>query len=115
METVCLALERDNNLFAVGSQSHVSFYDPRSGTAVGYIGSRDPGAGESRRGGKETLSFLRGSGNLPFFPGCLIKAIESRSTDQYYCFGLPTALFFCCLPCSNTVRLKKNSLIITSS
>lgn len=56
METVCLALERDNNLFAVGSQSHVSFYDPRSGTAVGYIGSRDPGAGESRRGGKETLS-----------------------------------------------------------
>ena len=56
METVCLALERDNNLFAVGSQSHVSFYDPRSGTAVGYIGSRDPGAGEPRRGVKETLS-----------------------------------------------------------
>ena len=50
METVCLALEKDNKLFAVGSQSHVSFYEPRCGTAVGYIGSRDPGAGEQRRG-----------------------------------------------------------------
>lgn len=43
---MCLALEKDNKLFSVGSQSHVSFYDPRCGTAVGYIGSRDPGAGE---------------------------------------------------------------------
>ena len=51
METVCLALEKDNKLFAVGSQSHVSFYEPRCGTAVGYIGSRDPGAGESWGGG----------------------------------------------------------------
>lgn len=58
-------------------------------------------------GWERNLKFGRGSGNLPFSPGCLIKAIESRSTDQYYCFGLPTTLFFCCLPCSNTVRLKK--------
>ena len=33
-------------LFAVGSQSHVSFYDVRSSKVVGYIQSSDPGAGE---------------------------------------------------------------------
>ena len=55
VETVCLSLEKDNKLFAVGSQSHVSFYDPRSGAPVGYIGSPDPGAGErGERGGGGT-------------------------------------------------------------
>ena len=33
-------------LFAVGSQSHISFYDVRCGKPVGYINSSDPGAGE---------------------------------------------------------------------
>ena len=46
-ETVCVALEKDNMLFAVGSQSHISFYDARCGKAVGFITSSDPGAGES--------------------------------------------------------------------
>lgn len=45
-ETVCLALEKDNMLFAVGSQSHISFYDVRCGKAVGFISSSDRGAGE---------------------------------------------------------------------
>ena len=65
METVCLALEKDNKLFAVGSQSHVSFYEPRCGTAVGYIGSRDPGAGEQRRGRGEEEGGVR-EADLPF-------------------------------------------------
>lgn len=33
-------------VFAVGSQSHVSFYDVRCGKPVGFISSSDPGAGE---------------------------------------------------------------------
>ena len=45
-ETVCLALEKDNMLFAVGSESHISFYDVRCGKAVGFIRSSDRGAGE---------------------------------------------------------------------
>ena len=45
-ETVCVALEKDNMLFAVGSQSHISFYDARCGKPVGFISSSDPGAGE---------------------------------------------------------------------
>ena len=45
-ETVCLALEKDNMLFAVGSQSHISLYDVRCGKAVGFIVSSDRGAGE---------------------------------------------------------------------
>lgn len=43
---MCLALEKDNVLFAVGSQSHISFYDVRCGKAVGFISSSDRGAGE---------------------------------------------------------------------
>ena len=43
---MCLALEKDNMLFAVGSQSHISFYDVRCGKAVGCISSSDRGAGE---------------------------------------------------------------------
>ena len=44
-ETVCLGLDESNRLFAVGSQSYVSCYDVRCSNAVGFIVSRDPGAG----------------------------------------------------------------------
>ena len=45
-KTVCLALEKDNMLFAVGCQSHISFYDVRCGKAKEFIISSDRGAGE---------------------------------------------------------------------
>ncbi|XP_058951625.1 DDB1- and CUL4-associated factor 12-like [Pocillopora verrucosa] len=86
METVCLALERDNNLFAVGSQSHVSFYDPRSGTAVGYIGSRDPGAGVRSLSFRDLLLTVgTGCGSLFFFDMRAYKFLRNAESTMI-CF-----------------------------
>ena len=84
METVCLALEKDNKLFAVGSQSHVSFYEPRCGTAVGYIGSRDPGAGESR--GRGWGQRGRGIFLIPHVRSQTVRCFSRRKKMPFFLF-----------------------------
>lgn len=44
-ENVCIAHEKSNLLYAVGSLSHVSLLETRSGRAVGSLCSNDQGAG----------------------------------------------------------------------
>lgn len=44
-ETVCLTANSDANLFAVGSQSHISITDPRSSSIVHVAESCDEGWG----------------------------------------------------------------------
>ncbi|KAJ3048567.1 DDB1- and CUL4-associated factor 12, partial [Rhizophlyctis rosea] len=44
-ETVCLALDAPNTLYAVGSQAHISLIDPRSSRVVKAIESLDEGWG----------------------------------------------------------------------
>ncbi|ORX46630.1 WD40 repeat-like protein [Piromyces finnis] len=44
-DTVCIGLETDNNIYAIGSQSNVSIIDPRSTSVVHKIPSLDDGWG----------------------------------------------------------------------
>lgn len=46
-ENVCIAHEKSNLLYAVGSLSHVSLLETRAGRAVGSLCSNDQGAGKS--------------------------------------------------------------------
>lgn len=86
-ETVCLALEKDNKLFAVGSQSHVSFYEPRCGTPVGYIGSRDPGAGVRSLSFRDLLLTVgTGYGSLFFFDMRAYQFLGRADNDAMICF-----------------------------
>ncbi|KAJ7384611.1 DDB1- and CUL4-associated factor 12 [Desmophyllum pertusum] len=87
VETVCLSLEKDNKLFAVGSQSHVSFYDPRSGAPVGYIGSPDPGAGVRSLTFRDLLlSVGTGFGSLFFFDMRAYEFLGHADSDAMICF-----------------------------
>ncbi|KAL9986368.1 hypothetical protein ACROYT_G000507 [Oculina patagonica] len=87
VETVCLALEKENKLFAVGSQSHVSFYEPRCGKAVGYIGSRDPGAGVRSLSFRDLLLTVgTGFGSLFFFDMRAYQFLGHTDSDSMICF-----------------------------
>jgi len=44
-ENVCLAMDKDRGLYAVGSQSDVSFFDLRTDKTVLIIRTQDVGAG----------------------------------------------------------------------
>ena len=67
-EIVCLALESDTMLYAVGSKSHVSFYDVRSDKPVASISSKDPGAGVRSLSFRNLLLTVgTGRGSLSFF------------------------------------------------
>jgi len=49
-ENVCIDHEKKNNmLYAVGSLSHVSLLETRSGKAVGTLCSNEQGAGKQRQ------------------------------------------------------------------
>ncbi|CAH3026306.1 unnamed protein product [Porites evermanni] len=86
-ETVCLALEKDNMLFAVGSQSHISFYDVRCGKAVGFISSSDRGAGVRSLSFRDLLLTVgTGLGSLFFFDMRTCSFLAHRNTDQMLCY-----------------------------
>lgn len=86
-ETVCLALEHDNMLFAVGSQSHVSFYDVRSSKVVGYIQSSDPGAGVRSLSFRDLLLTVgTGLGSLFFFDMKTGGFLEHKNTNEMICY-----------------------------
>lgn len=86
-ETVCLALEKDNMLFAVGSQSHISFYDVRCGKAVGCIRSSDRGAGVRSLSFRDLLLTVgTGLGSLFFFDMRTCRFLKHRDTDQKLCY-----------------------------
>ena len=46
LENVCMTISWDHSLYAVGSQSHISFVDPRSAKPIASIESRERGSGE---------------------------------------------------------------------
>lgn len=86
-ETVCLALESDGMLYAVGSQSHVSLYDVRSDKPVDIIGSNDPGAGVRSLSFRNLLLTVgTGLGSLSFFDlrtGSYLKHSDNNEKISY--------------------------------
>ncbi|XP_038078252.1 DDB1- and CUL4-associated factor 12-like [Patiria miniata] len=67
-ENVCIALSRDNSLYAVGSQSHVTFLDPRTLKSIASICSKERGSGvRSVSFREEIVTIGTGKGTLRFF------------------------------------------------
>ena len=67
-ETVCIGLETDNNIYAIGSQSYVSIIDPRSTTVAHKIPSLDDGWGVRALSFKYyNLAIGGGYGRLSFY------------------------------------------------
>ena len=48
LENVCMTISCDYSLYAVGSQSHISFVDPKSADPIASIESRERGSGKLR-------------------------------------------------------------------
>ena len=42
---MCISLSEDHSLYAVGSQSHVTFLDSRNGRCVASVHSKERGSG----------------------------------------------------------------------
>lgn len=86
-ETVCLALESDAMLYAVGSRSHVSLYDVRSDKPVAIISSYDPGAGvRSLSFRNPLLTVGTGRGSLFFFDLRTGSFLEHSDTNEMICY-----------------------------
>ncbi|XP_031565544.1 DDB1- and CUL4-associated factor 12-like [Actinia tenebrosa] len=67
-ENVCLALEKDRSLYAIGSQSHVSLVDLRSYKMVKNIRTYDPGAGVRSVSFQDVLLTIgTGHGSVVFY------------------------------------------------
>ncbi|KAJ3069054.1 hypothetical protein HK102_007004, partial [Quaeritorhiza haematococci] len=67
-ETVCMALDEAHNLYAVGSQSHISLLDPRSASIVHMFESCDEGWGvRSMTIDQELLTVGGGLGRISFY------------------------------------------------
>lgn len=67
-ENVCMTLHEDRNLYAVGSQSHVTMLDPRSNGKQRAIISKLRGCGiRSLKFNEDVLSIGTGSGIMYFF------------------------------------------------
>ncbi|KAL7748951.1 hypothetical protein RI367_005599 [Sorochytrium milnesiophthora] len=67
-ETVCLALEKSSNMYAVGSQGHISMYDPRSRRIVDSFTSMDDGWGvRSLAFNSQVLACGGGLGRVSFY------------------------------------------------
>lgn len=86
-ETVCLALENDSMLYAVGSQSQVSLFDVRSNKPVASINSNDPGAGVRSLSFRNLLLTVgTGLGSLFFFDLRTGGFLKHRSTNEMICY-----------------------------
>lgn len=66
-ENVCLALEKEYSLYAVGSQSHICFLDSRTTKPVGSVCSKDEGAGQYKYRDNLVCSLRQGE----YFARCL--------------------------------------------
>ncbi|XP_041465046.1 DDB1- and CUL4-associated factor 12-like [Lytechinus variegatus] len=67
-ENVCIALSQDHSLYAVGSQSHVTFLDSRNGRCVASVHSKERGSGVRSVSFKDgVLTVGTGQGALMFF------------------------------------------------
>ncbi|XP_077988908.1 DDB1- and CUL4-associated factor 12-like [Glandiceps talaboti] len=67
-ENVCLAISNDLSVYAVGSQSHVSFLDSRTLKSVGSIYTKEEGSGvRSLSFNEEIATIGTGAGSLLFF------------------------------------------------
>ncbi|OUM59871.1 hypothetical protein PIROE2DRAFT_14481 [Piromyces sp. E2] len=67
-ETVCIGLETENNIYAIGSQSYISIIDPRSTTVAHKIPSLDDGWGVRALSFKYyNLAVGGGYGRLSFY------------------------------------------------
>ncbi|XP_072038065.1 DDB1- and CUL4-associated factor 12-like [Amphiura filiformis] len=68
LENVCMTISWDHSLYAVGSQSHISFVDPRSAEPIASIESKEHGSGvRSLSFRKEVLTIGTGRGSIMFF------------------------------------------------
>lgn len=86
-ETVCLALESDGMLYAVGSQSHVSLYDVRSDKPVAIISSKDPGAGVRSLSFRNLLLTVgTGRGSLFFFDWRTRSYLNHSDNNEMICY-----------------------------
>ncbi|KAK2552943.1 DDB1- and CUL4-associated factor 12-A [Acropora cervicornis] len=86
-ETVCLALESDAMLYAVGSQSHVSLYDVRSDKPVAIISSNDPGAGVRSLSFRNLLLTVgTGLGSLFFFDLRTGSFLKHSDNNEMICY-----------------------------
>lgn len=67
-ENVCITLSEEYSLYAVGSQSHVSFLDSRNGRCVASVHSKEKGSGVRSVTFKDAvLTVGTGQGALMFF------------------------------------------------
>ncbi|XP_022086935.1 DDB1- and CUL4-associated factor 12-like [Acanthaster planci] len=67
-ENVCIALSRDYSLYAVGSQSHITFLDPHSLKSITSICSKERGSGvRSVSFREEIVTIGTGRGTIRFF------------------------------------------------
>ncbi|XP_071795255.1 DDB1- and CUL4-associated factor 12-like isoform X2 [Asterias amurensis] len=67
-ENVCIALSRDYSLYAVGSQSHVTFLDPHSMKTITSICSQERGSGVRSLSFREDIVTIgTGKGSIRFF------------------------------------------------
>ncbi|XP_071492770.1 DDB1- and CUL4-associated factor 12-A-like [Diadema antillarum] len=78
-ENVCIALDDDLSLYAVGSQSHVSFLDARSGRHVVSVHSREKGSGVRSVSFRDAvLTVGTGQGALMFFDLTAGRFVETE-------------------------------------
>ncbi|XP_033125183.1 DDB1- and CUL4-associated factor 12-like [Anneissia japonica] len=86
-ENVCMSLSEDNSLYAVGSQSHVTFLDPRDLKTVFVISSSERDSGvRSLTFNKEVLTVGTGNGTILFYD------IRNKAYLQCGCSGKPSTL-----------------------
>lgn len=83
LENVCMTISWDHSLYAVGSQSHISFVDPRSAKPIASIESRERGSGvRSVSFRREILTIGTGRGSVMFFDIRAGKFLTSNMKPQ---------------------------------
>jgi DDB1- and CUL4-associated factor 12 len=79
-ETVCMAIDSDNHIVSVGSQSHISLLDPRCASIVHTFESLDEGWGvRSMNISKSLVTIGGGIGRISFFDLRKMAYIEWES------------------------------------
>jgi len=82
-ENVCLAQEKCNSLYAVGSLSHVSLIDPRTCSLAGSVCSKDQGAGVRSVSFRDyVLTIGTGLGSILFYDLRARKFLEKPDGSQ---------------------------------
>ncbi|TPX39276.1 hypothetical protein SeMB42_g04923 [Synchytrium endobioticum] len=82
-ETVCMTVDTKRNLYAVGSQSHVSLLDPRSSSIVHVLESCDDTWGvRSICMERDVVTIGGGLGRISFYDARMHKYLDVESTPS---------------------------------